>query len=256
MKIKKITASIHQIPIYLPMIEKPMEQRVFTFCEVETDDGLTGCGVTGAFLPWAQVAAIEHEIFPVIEGHGPARHRGDPSRRVVEGQSARLYRRGLQRAVGGRHRLLGHPRQEGGPDGRPTAGRLSRLGRDLHHLRLSVLRQGSASRIREEVRRRRPHAAQDGGRQRQGRLARGRPAHPRRARRGRRRRRPDDRRQLPLPGQRSADAVPRGRGLQPDLVRGTAASERRPRARPTCATAPTSRSPAARWKATAGASAN
>ena len=59
MKIKKITASIHQIPIYLPMIEKPMEQRVFTFCEVETDDGLTGCGVTGAFLPWAQVAAIE-----------------------------------------------------------------------------------------------------------------------------------------------------------------------------------------------------
>ena len=71
MKIKKITASIHQIPIYLPMIEKPMEQRVFTFCEVETDDGLTGCGVTGAFLPWAQVAAIEHEIFPVIEGMDP-----------------------------------------------------------------------------------------------------------------------------------------------------------------------------------------
>lgn len=71
MKIKKISASIHQIPIYLPMIDKPMEQRVFTVCEVETDDGITGCGVTGAFLPWSLVAAIEEEIFPVIKDMDP-----------------------------------------------------------------------------------------------------------------------------------------------------------------------------------------
>ena len=71
MKIAKITASIHQFPVYLPMIDKPMEQRVLTFCEVETDDGLTGHGVTGAFLPWAQIAAIEHDIFPTIKGMDP-----------------------------------------------------------------------------------------------------------------------------------------------------------------------------------------
>ena len=71
MKIKKITASVHQFPIYLPMIDEPLEQRVVTFCEVETDEGLKGCGVTGAFLPWALVPAIEKEIFPVIEGMDP-----------------------------------------------------------------------------------------------------------------------------------------------------------------------------------------
>ena len=71
MKIKKITASVHQFPIYLPMIEKPMEHRVLVFCEVETDDGLKGFGVTGAFLPWATIAAIEHEIFPVVKDLDP-----------------------------------------------------------------------------------------------------------------------------------------------------------------------------------------
>ncbi len=71
MKIKKITASVHQFPIYLPMIDEPLEQRVVTFCEIETDDGLKGCGVTGAFLPWALVPAIEKEIFPEIEGMDP-----------------------------------------------------------------------------------------------------------------------------------------------------------------------------------------
>ena len=71
MKIKKITASVHQFPIYLPMIDEPLEQRVVTFCEVETDEGLKGCGVTGAFLPWALVPAIEKEIFPEIEGMDP-----------------------------------------------------------------------------------------------------------------------------------------------------------------------------------------
>lgn len=71
MKIKRISASVHQFPIYLPMIEKPMEHRVLVFCEVETDTGLTGCGVTGAFLPWATIPAIEHEIFPVVKDMDP-----------------------------------------------------------------------------------------------------------------------------------------------------------------------------------------
>ena len=71
MKIKRISASVHQIPIYLPMIDKPLEQRVLVFCEVETDDGQKGFGITGAFLPWATVAAIEHEIFPVIKDMDP-----------------------------------------------------------------------------------------------------------------------------------------------------------------------------------------
>ena len=71
MKIKNITARILQFPVYLPMIDKPMENRVITYCEVETDDGLKGCGVTGSFMPWAIVAAIEHEIFPIPKDMDP-----------------------------------------------------------------------------------------------------------------------------------------------------------------------------------------
>ena len=71
MQIAKITASVHQFPIHLPMIDKPLEHRVLVFCEVETDEGHKGCGVTGAFLPWATVDAIEREIFPAIQGMDP-----------------------------------------------------------------------------------------------------------------------------------------------------------------------------------------
>ncbi len=71
MKIKNITARILQFPVYLPMIDKPLENRVITYCEVETDDGLKGCGVSGSFMPWAIVAAIEKEIFSVIKDMDP-----------------------------------------------------------------------------------------------------------------------------------------------------------------------------------------
>ena len=71
MKIKKLTASVHQYPVYLPIIDKPLEHRVFTFCEVETDEGHKGCGVTGAFLPWSIVMALKHDILPVIKDMDP-----------------------------------------------------------------------------------------------------------------------------------------------------------------------------------------
>ena len=71
MKIKNLTASVHQFPVYLPMIDKPLEHRVFTFCEVETDEGHKGFGVTGAFLPWSIVMALQHDILPVIKDMDP-----------------------------------------------------------------------------------------------------------------------------------------------------------------------------------------
>lgn len=66
MKIKNVSATVHQFPVYLPMIEKPLEHRVFVLCEVETDDGFTGFGVTGAFLPWATVSALNDVLFPAV----------------------------------------------------------------------------------------------------------------------------------------------------------------------------------------------
>ncbi len=71
MKIKQIKASVHQFPVYLPMSDKPIEQRVFTFCEVETEEGYKGSGVTGAFLPWSIVMALQHDILPVVKDMDP-----------------------------------------------------------------------------------------------------------------------------------------------------------------------------------------
>lgn len=62
---------MHQFPIYLPMIDKPVEHRVFTFCRVETDDGYSGCGVTGAYLPWSVVAALRHDIRTTVRDMDP-----------------------------------------------------------------------------------------------------------------------------------------------------------------------------------------
>ena len=71
MKIKNIKASIHQFPVTIPLIEKPIENRRFVFCEVETDDGHVGWGLTGHFLPSAVVAALEKDILPVVKDMDP-----------------------------------------------------------------------------------------------------------------------------------------------------------------------------------------
>lgn len=71
MKIKNLTASLHEMPVTLPDIDKPLELRQFVFCEIETDEGITGCGITGQFMPWAIIAALEHHIFPVVRDMDP-----------------------------------------------------------------------------------------------------------------------------------------------------------------------------------------
>ncbi len=73
MKIAEIKASLHRNEIDIPGIGKSVESRMFVFVEVTTDTGLKGCGVTGQFLPWATIAAIEHHIAPMIRGMDPRR---------------------------------------------------------------------------------------------------------------------------------------------------------------------------------------
>ena len=71
MKIKSIKASVHQYAVTLPMIDKPLEHRHFVFCEVETDEGHTGSGLTGAFLPWAVVTTLEGDLLSVVRDMDP-----------------------------------------------------------------------------------------------------------------------------------------------------------------------------------------
>ncbi|MBI4183033.1 MAG: mandelate racemase/muconate lactonizing enzyme family protein [Proteobacteria bacterium] len=77
MKIKDIRASVHRFSFKVPLTETVVEgygreeQRVFVFCEVVTDDGLTGSAITGHFLASAVVAALSHEFRDLVTGMDP-----------------------------------------------------------------------------------------------------------------------------------------------------------------------------------------
>lgn len=71
MRIGTIRAGVHSIPVTIPLLDKPIEHRKVVFCEVETDDGYVGCGLTGHFLPFAVAVALEKEILPVVKGMDP-----------------------------------------------------------------------------------------------------------------------------------------------------------------------------------------
>jgi L-alanine-DL-glutamate epimerase-like enolase superfamily enzyme len=71
MKIKSIKASVHQIFAEVPLLDHPLRRRI-VFCEVETEDGYTGCGLTGAaYLPWAITTALNKEFLPLVKDMDP-----------------------------------------------------------------------------------------------------------------------------------------------------------------------------------------
>jgi L-alanine-DL-glutamate epimerase-like enolase superfamily enzyme len=72
MKIKNIKASIHSTAISVPLLEGKVEgygreeQKEFVFCEVETEDGLTGIAITGHFLARSVVTALKLYVLPTV----------------------------------------------------------------------------------------------------------------------------------------------------------------------------------------------
>jgi L-alanine-DL-glutamate epimerase-like enolase superfamily enzyme len=71
LKIKSIKAGVHRFSARVPLLAKPLSQRI-VFCEVETDDGYVGCGMTGGqFLPFSVVTALEKEFLPVVKDMDP-----------------------------------------------------------------------------------------------------------------------------------------------------------------------------------------
>jgi len=66
-KIREIKASVHHIEVPIPLFDKPVVTRRIVHCEVETDEGITGYGLTGGqFLPHSVVAALRNEIFDTV----------------------------------------------------------------------------------------------------------------------------------------------------------------------------------------------
>ena len=57
MKIKSIRAGVHRLSVTVPLLKAPIVRNA-VICEIETDDGYAGSGLTGgAYLPFAIVTA-------------------------------------------------------------------------------------------------------------------------------------------------------------------------------------------------------
>jgi L-alanine-DL-glutamate epimerase-like enolase superfamily enzyme len=97
-KIKDIRASVHTTTTVVPLLPGRLsgygrdEQREFVFCEVETDDGLSGVALTGHFLTRAVVAALTQHFLPVVR---------DMDARDVEAVHERVWRALNPRAMTG-----------------------------------------------------------------------------------------------------------------------------------------------------------
>ena len=71
MKIKSIKATIHRIHAEVPLLKHPLARKI-VFCELETDEGHKGYGLTGgAYLPVAVATAINKEFLPVVKDMDP-----------------------------------------------------------------------------------------------------------------------------------------------------------------------------------------
>jgi len=76
-QIRNIRASLHTTSIEIPLLEGRVdgygreEQKEFVFCEVETDRGISGFGLTGHFLASAVADALENHFLPLVKGMDP-----------------------------------------------------------------------------------------------------------------------------------------------------------------------------------------
>lgn len=79
-RIEAIRASLHTTSIEIPLLEGRVdgygreEQKEFVFCEVETDRGISGFGLTGHFLARSVAEALETYFLPLLKGMDPRDH--------------------------------------------------------------------------------------------------------------------------------------------------------------------------------------
>jgi len=72
MKIVDIRASAHRVEVPIPLFDQPVVTRKIVQCEVHTDTGEVGHGMTGGqFLPHSVVTALENDFFESVEGLDP-----------------------------------------------------------------------------------------------------------------------------------------------------------------------------------------
>ena len=75
MKIASIEASLHQFPIHVPLIDKPIQNPRRVFCKVATDDGIVDRLVALERALLSEVTTVYADTVPFLES---LRARGVP----------------------------------------------------------------------------------------------------------------------------------------------------------------------------------
>jgi L-alanine-DL-glutamate epimerase-like enolase superfamily enzyme len=70
MKITSVQATTHNIPVHIPLLETTVH-RPIVFLRVETDEGITGYGLTGGTQRFGIKEFINRELAPFLEGKNP-----------------------------------------------------------------------------------------------------------------------------------------------------------------------------------------
>lgn len=70
MKITSVQATTHNIPVHVPLLERDMN-RPIVFVSIETDEGLTGYGLTGGIQRFGVKEFINRELAPFLKGENP-----------------------------------------------------------------------------------------------------------------------------------------------------------------------------------------
>ena len=71
MKITRVHATVHNVPVPVPLLDETVS-RPLVFVTIETDEGITGYGLTGPIQRFAVCEFINREIGPKIVGQDPA----------------------------------------------------------------------------------------------------------------------------------------------------------------------------------------
>src|SRR5205823_522872 len=70
MRITRVEATSHVVPVTVPLLTEPVRQRI-VFVRVETDAGITGYGVTGGTQRSAVVGLVNGEAAALLVGTSP-----------------------------------------------------------------------------------------------------------------------------------------------------------------------------------------
>jgi len=71
LKIKDVRVSVHRFETVLPIINRPGPAETRVICEIETDNGYVGVGMTARFLCHAVAEAVRHYIAPALKDMDP-----------------------------------------------------------------------------------------------------------------------------------------------------------------------------------------